>query len=209
MTDLSEPITAEDEGLSSVDLSNVDRIVGAIGPRMRELRQQRGLSLQQLAERAGVSAAAIHKIERNGMVPTITTLLKLADAFDRPVGWFVDEEGPAAGPVAFTPAGERPAAFSPQPGVELATVTGTYARFLLDGAVATIEPGAGRGPGEGERQGEELVFVLDGALDFDVDGRAYRLTEGDALHLRTDRPHHWSNPGSAPARALWVSVRPL
>jgi len=205
LTDLSEPITAEeDEALSSVD-----RIVGAIGPRLRELRLQRGLSLQQLAERAGVSAAAIHKIERNGMVPTITTLLKLADAVDRPVGWFVDEEGPAAGPVAYTPAAGRPAAFSPQPGVELATVTGTYARFLLDGAVATIEPGAGSGLGEGERQGEELVFVLDGVLDFDVDGRNYHLTQGDALHLRTDRPHQWQNPGPVPTRALWVSVRPL
>jgi len=224
VTDLSESLAADEGRLASVpppnvvppgaDLSGegqtgVDRVVSAIGPRMRELRLQRGLSLQQLAERAGVSAAAIHKIERNGMVPTITTLLKLADAFERPVGWFVDEEGPAAGPVAYTAAGDRPSAFSPQPGVELATVTGTYARFLLDGAVATVEPGAGSGLGEGERQGEELVFVLDGVLDFDVDGRAYRLTEGDALHLRTDRPHHWLNPGSAAARALWVSVRPL
>ena len=209
MTDLSEPMTEDASPVTAVDRPSVDNIVGAIGPRMRELRLQRGLSLQQLAERAGVSAAAIHKIERNGMVPTITTLLKLADAFDRPVGWFVDEEGPAAGPVAFTPAEGRPAAFSPQPGVEMAAVTGTYARFLLDGSVATVQPGAGCGPGEGERQGEALVFVLEGALEFDVDGRAYRLTEGDALHLRTDRPHHWENPGAVPARALWVSVRPL
>ncbi len=205
MTDLSEPITAE-EGAGQ---SSVDRIVGAIGPRLRELRLQRGLSLQQLAERAGVSAAAIHKIERSGMVPTITTLLKLADAFDRPVGWFVDEDAPTAGPVAFTAAGARPQAFSPQPGVELATVSGSYARFLLDAAVATVEPGAGSGPADDERQGEELVFVLDGVLDFDVDGHPYRLEPGDALHLRTDRPHRWENGGHRPAQALWVTVRPL
>ncbi len=205
MTDLSAPITADETG----PITSVDRIVGAIGPRLRELRQQRGLSLQQLAERAGVSAAAIHKIERNGMVPTITTLLKLADAFDRPVGWFVDEDGPAAGPVAFTPADGRPAAYSPQPGVELATVSGSYARFLLDTSVATVEPGAGSGPSPAEHQGEELVFVLDGALDFDVDGHGYRLEAGDALHLRTDRPHRWTNPGAVTARALWVGVRPL
>lgn len=204
LTDLSEPVTAEeDEGLSSVD-----RIVGAIGPRLRELRLQRGLSLQQLAERAGVSAAAIHKIERSGMVPTITTLLKLADAFDRPVGWFVDEDGPAAGPVAYTAAGARPAAFSPLPGVALATVSGSYARFLLDGVVATVEPGAGSGPTPEERPGEELVLVLDGELAFEVEDRAYRLTPGDALHLRTDRPHRWENGGDGPARAVWISVRP-
>jgi transcriptional regulator with XRE-family HTH domain len=205
LTDLSEPITTTDaDGLSSVD-----RIVGAIGPRLHELRLQRGLSLQQLAERAGVSAAAIHKIERNGMVPTITTLLKLADAFDRPVGWFVDEDGPTAGPVAYTPAAARPVSFSAWPGVDLASISGSYARFLVDGNVATVEPGAGSGEVSGERAGEDLVFVLDGSLEFDVDGRNYRLEAGDALHLRTDRPHRWVNPGVSAARAVWVSLRPL
>ncbi|MDQ1489108.1 MAG: Helix-turn-helix domain, partial [Actinomycetota bacterium] len=45
------------------DLSSLHRIVSSIGPKLRDLRLQRGLSLQQLAERADVSAAAIHKIE--------------------------------------------------------------------------------------------------------------------------------------------------
>jgi transcriptional regulator with XRE-family HTH domain len=74
----------------------VAEAVAAIGPRLRRLRLERGLSLQQVAVRSGVSAAAIHKIEHNGMVPTITTLLKLAAFFDRPVGWFtgVDAGGP-------------------------------------------------------------------------------------------------------------------
>jgi transcriptional regulator with XRE-family HTH domain len=199
---------AVDDGVDD-EISSVDRIVGAIGPRLHELRLQRGLSLQQLAERAGVSAAAIHKIERNGMVPTITTLLKLADAFDRPVGWFVDEDGPSAGPVAFTPAGARPAAFSARDGVELGSISGSYARFLVDGNIATVAPGAGSGAITAERPGEDLVFVLDGSLDFEVDGHRYLLGEGDALHLRTDRPHRWANPGAQPARAVWVSLRPL
>ncbi len=66
-------------------------IVGAIGPKVRDLRQQHGLSLQQLAQRSGVSAAAIHKVERGDMVPTITTLLKLSAALGTPIGHFVEE----------------------------------------------------------------------------------------------------------------------
>jgi transcriptional regulator with XRE-family HTH domain len=187
----------------------VDRIVGSIGPRLRELRLQQSLSLQQLAERAGVSAAAIHKIERNGMVPTITTLLKLADAFDRPVGYFVDEEADGAGPVAFTPAPARGAAYSPHAGVESQSISGSYARFFLDGAVTTVEPGAGSGAGLSQNQGEELLFMLDGALAFEVDGIEYRLAAGDALHFRTDRPHRWENSERTAARALWIRLRPL
>lgn len=189
--------------------SAVDRIVGSIGPRLRELRLQQSLSLQQLAERAGVSAAAIHKIERNGMVPTITTLLKLADAFDRPVGYFVDEEAEGAGPVAFTPAPERGAAYSPHAGVDAQSISGSYARFFLDGAITEVKAGAGSGPGLSQNQGEELLFMLDGSLAFEVDGIDYRLGPGDALHFRTDRPHRWENPGTKIARAIWIRLRPL
>src|SRR5881397_887534 len=73
-------------------------IVDAIGPKVRESRGALGLSLQQLAARSGVSAAAIHKVERGDMVPTITTLLKLAGALGKPIAHFVDDG--AAAPVA-------------------------------------------------------------------------------------------------------------
>ena len=65
---------------------------------MKRLRQEQRLSLQQLAVKAEVSAAAIHKIERNDMVPTITTLLKIATALDRPVTYFVEHDDVPAGP---------------------------------------------------------------------------------------------------------------
>ena len=64
---------------------HVEGIVSSIGPKLKKLRQEQRLSLQQLASKAEVSAAAIHKIERNDMVPTITTLLKIATALDHPV----------------------------------------------------------------------------------------------------------------------------
>ena len=51
-----------------------DEIVNMIGPKIAALRKAQGLSLQQLANSSDVSAAAIHKIERSGMVPTVTTL---------------------------------------------------------------------------------------------------------------------------------------
>jgi len=46
---------------------DLGQIVQSIGPKIRRLRQLKGLSLQQLGERSDISAAAIHKIERNGM----------------------------------------------------------------------------------------------------------------------------------------------
>jgi DNA-binding XRE family transcriptional regulator len=69
---------------------HVEGVVSSIGPRLRQLRHDQRLSLQQLAVRAEVSAAAIHKIERNDMVPTITTLLKISAALERPVSYFIE-----------------------------------------------------------------------------------------------------------------------
>ena len=67
----------------------LQRIVGSIGLKVFSLRKRMGLSLQQLGERSDVSAAAIHKIEQGGMVPTITTLLKIAGALAgrSPTSW--------------------------------------------------------------------------------------------------------------------------
>ena len=76
-------------GGNDTGVGDVERIVGSIGLKVFSHRKRMGLSLQQLGERSDVSAAAIHKIEQGGMVPTFTTLLKLASALGRPVSYFV------------------------------------------------------------------------------------------------------------------------
>src|SRR6188472_3696974 len=96
---------------------HVEEIVSSIGPKVKMLRQEQRLSLQQLAVKAEVSAAAIHKIERNGMVPTITTLLKVATALGRPVSYFVQEADGQPEPVAFTSSTDRPTLFTPHTGL--------------------------------------------------------------------------------------------
>ena len=191
------------------DGSTLERIVSSIGPKLRDLRLQRGLSLQQLADRADVSAAAIHKIEKSGMVPTITTLLKLAGALNRSISYFVDEEIEQNGPAVMVRADERRIVFTSHLGIDLAGISGPYGRFFLAGAVATVDPGASSGDHAMEHPGEELVFVLEGALEFEVDRQPYRLAEGDSVHFRTDRPHKWQNPGKRPARAVWMALRPI
>lgn len=187
-----------------------ESIVSSIGPKLRDLRLQRGLSLQKLAERADLSAATIHKIERSGMVPTITTLLKLAGALNRPVAYFVDEDiDNQNAPAVVVTARERPVVFTSHRGIDLAGISGPYRRFFLAGAVATVEPGASSGTNPIEHPGEELVFVLEGTLEFEVDRRGYRLGQGDSVHFRTDRPHRWRNPGRRSAQAVWMALRPL
>ena len=187
----------------------LDEIVESIGPKVRRLRLQKGLSLQQLAERSGVSAAAIHKVERNGMVPTITTLIKLAASLNRPVSYFVGEETEVDSVVALVRKADRKAVYTSKHGLTLEGISGPYGRFFLAGAIATVQPGANSGDKPMEHPGEELILVLDGSFEVDVDGQQFALAEGDSLHFRTDRPHRWRNTGETPIKAVWLALRPF
>ncbi|HEX5087770.1 MAG TPA: cupin domain-containing protein [Nocardioides sp.] len=185
----------------------VDAIVGSIGPKVKMLRQEQRLSLQQLAVKAEVSAAAIHKIERNDMVPTITTLLKVAAALDRPVAFFVEEDGAPPDSVVFTPASQRPTQAARHEGLTLAGVSGPRALFRTTAAFATVSPGATSGEKPLVHAGEELVVMLEGTLVFDFAGTQHELGVGDSLHFLGDQPHHWHNPGDVDAHALWIALR--
>jgi transcriptional regulator with XRE-family HTH domain len=184
-----------------------EQIVDAIGPKVREARQQLGLSLQQLAARSEVSAAAIHKVERGDMVPTITTLLKLTTALGRPVAHFVDDVArpePVAKLVRAADRPRPPSEWAPAAdGVEAGALAVPDERLRGAAVHAVIAPGGSSGGTRHLRSGEELLLVLDGELLVEVAGESYRLAAGDALHYPTDRTHTWHNPGSAPARVVW------
>jgi len=203
---VDEPVGASETRLEPLPAPPIwEPIVDAIGPKVRDLRQQSGLSLQQLARRADVSAAAIHKVERGDMVPTITTLLKLAAALERPVGHFVDD-GTHAPVASFVAARQRPDLPSPHASVTRAGITGAPERFRIAGALTVLEPGASGGD-EAPHSGEELVHVLVGALDFEVAGERHTVADGDTLQYPADRSAQWSNPGEIPTRAVWLSTR--
>jgi transcriptional regulator with XRE-family HTH domain len=199
---------AQSPGRGEDAAQDLERIVGSIGLKVFSLRKSMGLSLQQLGERSDVSAAAIHKIEQGGMVPTITTLLKIAGALGRPVSFFVEEDGGRDDLAVLTPDAEKRPVYTSHKGITLNSISGPYARFLMAGARATVVPGATSGRKPMQHPGEELVHVTDGVLEFNVAGQAFQIRPGDTLHFRGDQPHTWRNPGDTPARAVWLALRP-
>jgi transcriptional regulator with XRE-family HTH domain len=185
----------------------VNDVIAGIGTKIRLLRQADGLSLQQLADRSGVSAAAIHKIERNTMVPTITVLMKLARSLDRSVSYLVEEESGPASPAVLIRAKAREPLQGSRDGVTMENLSAPFGRFAVAAAMVTIDPGVDSGKTVLAHSGEELVHLLSGSLEFEID-QTYQLRQGDTLQMFADRPHRWRNPGGRPARALWISLRP-
>jgi transcriptional regulator with XRE-family HTH domain len=186
--------------------ASVEQAVSELGGKVANARAERGWSLQQLADRAGLSPAAIHKIEKSGMTPTITSLMKIAGALGKSVSYFIDESEPLR-PVTHIRAAERQRLYTSKRGLTLENISGRYGPFFVAGAEAHVEPNADSGPEPMVHPGEELVVVLQGSMRFEVGGEPYELATGDALHFRTTLPHSWSNPSKDPARAIWLAIR--
>lgn len=198
--------TEPDRKITPLTLPDIERTVSALGAKLAAARAERGWSLAELARRAGVSTASVHKIEKSGMTPTIATLMKVASALGTSVSYFIDED--VAVPAAIVVRGdERARLYTSKTGIALDNVSGRYGRYRLAGAEARVEARATSGPDPMRHPGEELVYLLEGALRFTVDEEVIHLEPGDSIHFRTDRPHTWSNPTEQPARALWFMVR--
>ena len=211
---MTRQVTTESEGAGAVGRpnqahgENLSAVVNSIGPKVRYLRKQWSLSLQQLADRSNVSTAAIHKVEQGTMVPTITTLLKLAVALEQPVSYFVEEDQEPPYYVVFTPATERRSIYTPHQGLTLGGISGPYGQYFVATAIAEVEPGADSGEPPLHHAGEELIHVLSGRLDVDVADQTFHLRRGDSIHFRTDQEHRWRNPYRHTARAVWTALRP-
>lgn len=204
----SEPGSTHSEQTPPVT-DSLTEVISGIGVKVRLMRRRKGYSLQQLANRADVSAAAIHKIEHNGMVPTITTLMKIAAGLNRPVSYFISEDAETDKPTIHTTPENRRPIFTPINGLDLRSVAGPYGRFFIAGAYAIVDPGAESGTEVTAHPGEELVYLLEGNLCFEFDDDEVQLKPGDSIHFRGDQAHRWRNPTSEPAKAVWLALRPM
>ncbi len=186
----------------------VDRIVSKLGEKIKTLRKDMGWSLQELAEKSSISAAGIHRIESNGIIPTITTMMKIADALGKKVSYFIEEEGEKEDAV-FVSARKREPIFTFKKGLSLQGISAKkYGDFIMTAAYAVVEVGASSGKKPMAHRGEELVYCLQGKMEFRVKGKTYILNPGDSLHFRTHLEHSWKNMGDVRAKLIWMLAVP-
>jgi transcriptional regulator with XRE-family HTH domain len=184
--------------------NQVDKIVSRLGEQIKTLRKNMGWSLQDLAEKSGISAAGIHRIESSGIIPTITTMMKIADALGKKVSFFIEGEGEKEVAV-FVSAQKREPIFTFKKGLDLQGISAKkYGDFIMTAAYAVAKVGASSGRKPMSHSGEELVYCLRGKMEFRVKDKTYILNSGDSLHFRTHSEHRWKNIGDVQAELIWV-----
>ncbi len=172
-----------------------------VGARLRVLRERRGLSLRALAEVCDLSPNTISLIERGVSSPSVATLHRLALALGVPITSFFEGEDEKK-EVILTRAGERPCSKSAS--VLLESLGSGLQDQTLEPFVATLKPGADSGRQIMVHAGHELVYCLQGEVEYEVAGQQYRLVVGDALFFEARLAHRWRNPCSEPAKCLMI-----
>lgn len=170
-----------------------------VGERLRHLRQARGVSARELADRAGVTPAYISRLETGKVSPTVTTLTRVMQALGAPVAALFgapQEEGP------LVRAQDRRVVRNH--GVEDYRVTPGWAD-RLEVLETVVQPGQGSGDTAYTHPGdEECVLVLAGELTIWLAEVEYVLRVGDAVTFACRSPHRWRNDTDGVTRALWM-----
>lgn len=180
-----------------------------IARRLRSLRDERGWSLEALAERSGVSRSNISLIERGQSSPTATVLDKLSAGLGVTVASLFEDPqasaGPAPSPLARV--AEQPVWTDPASGYvrrNLSPPLGAPLQLVEVVFPAGQQVAYETGPREAEVQ--QQVWMIDGEMELRVGEQVWTLQAGDCLAMRLDRPIVYRNRTRRPARYLVALV---
>ncbi|MEO3885408.1 helix-turn-helix transcriptional regulator [Nonomuraea sp. B5E05] len=172
----------------------LDEVLQAVGPRLRALRQERGVTLAQLSTSTGISVSTLSRLEAGQRKPTLELLLLLATAHQVQLDELID--APVTG----------------DPRVHMRPVKLKGGRTYIP---LTRRPGGlqafkqiypphwpGCEPEQQVHEGYEWLYVLSGRLRLLLGRHDVILTPGEAAEFDTRTPHGFANPDSEPAEVL-------
>ncbi|MGB2895958.1 MAG: XRE family transcriptional regulator [Anaerolineales bacterium] len=172
-----------------------------VGVRLRQLREQRGLSIRALARQSGLSANALSLIERGRSSPSVSTLYKVAAAMSVAITTFFQTDVELHDVVHLRAAERTRVPFTRGlvEGLGGELFSGRVEPFAL-----TLENGANSGPQPIIHTGHEFVLCLRGQLEYQVEDEIFLLEAGDTLLFAAHHQHRWRNPGPLVTSAIFV-----
>ncbi len=167
-----------------------DLTVQRLARRIRDLRNERGLTLQQVAQGTGFSKGLLSKVETGVVAPPIATLAKLADVLDIPIGEFFE----------FTPGSDVDEVFFPKSArreVRGRLTSNNYRyELLLRGRkrrdmqpmMITVDAKTYKSKLV-DHAGEQFIYMLEGEMDYVVGTKVYTVHPGDCLYFSARLMH--------------------
>ena len=177
--------------------------LAAIGFRIRELRQLRGLTLQELADVSGLSTSMLSLVERGRASPSIGSLIVIASALGVTMSDLLVNGADSEEKIVVRASEAR----------TVETAQHVVRRLLREDrsrgvsvAVNEYAPHTGSAEHPISHNGFEYGFVLQGELTVEVDGAKHVLRQGDLIAYSSRRKHKIWNHGKTKVRTLWFNL---
>ena len=173
-----------------------------IGSKLKELRVLKGLTQEELADRAELSKGFISQLERDLTSPSIATLMDILQCLGTTIGEFFNE----------TP--DEQVVFGKQDYFEkIDTDLNNEIKWIIPNAqknrmepiLLTLEAGGETYP-DTPHEGEEFGYVLQGTVIIHLGGNTYRAKKGESFYYVADKQHRLSSKSGA--TLIWISSPP-
>ena len=180
-----------------------DAVAATLGAALRRLRKAKGLTLQQLASRCGLSQPFLSQLENGKAMPSLMALHYVAQALETTAHSLLQPRERLD--ISLVRHGE---------GETYQLVEGASVRFLTRGGSHLMEPNEvefdpGTGTVNTGHEGEEVIYVLEGCLRVELEGSPpVVLAQGDVYTYPATIPHTITAAGQVGCRFLVVSSPP-
>jgi transcriptional regulator with XRE-family HTH domain len=184
-----------------------------VGEKIKQIREMKKVSLEELSERSGMEISLVQKIEEDKNIPSLAPLIKIARALGVRLGTFLDDSD-SFGPVVVR-SGEY------QKGVRFTSQSNETREHLnffslafdkagrnMEPFIVDIEPSLQSDYMLSTHEGEEFIYVLDGAIEINYGKEIYKLAKGDSIYLDSIVSHNVHSSNNSSARILAVVYAP-
>ena len=173
-----------------------------IGLKLKELRILKGLTQEELADRAELSKGFISQLERNLTSPSIATLTDILQCLGTTLGEFFNETPEEQ--IVFGRADYFEKTDSELKN-EIKWIIPNAQKNVMEPIMLTLEPGGETYP-DNPHEGEEFGYILQGTVSIHLGNKIYKAKKGESFYFVPDKKHYLTSRSGAVI--LWVSSPP-
>ena len=179
-------------------------ILMKIGMRLKELRVQKGLTQEELADRAELSKGFISQVERDIASPSIATLVDILQCLGSDLKDFFSEEDEEQIVFHDTDYFEKvdDSLFN-----KIEWIIPNAQKNMMEPIRLTLAPGGSTYP-DNPHEGEEFGYVLSGSITIHLGRKIYKAKKGESFYFTASTTHYIEANNKTGAVILWISSPP-
>lgn len=176
-----------------------------IGEIIKKFRQEKNLTIKDLAEQVNITSSMLSQIERDLANPSLNTVRGISQALDVPLfKFFVEYEHPGHEDLIVRSDNRKQIILDGNTYQLLTPTLNTTIEFML----LTLDPGSKTVTNPISHKGEEVAFAMEGPIELNLEGNTYLLNTGDSIKIPPNMRHSWINNGEGSATIIFAVTPP-